>query len=89
MNPCRGLLRDDCKIFANLRIAFVSSSSLYVYIQVTFERPASSSSSSTLELVAGFGEDSSVVGAGACPDLATLPPPIHKYDAFESFNKKL
>ena len=88
MNPCRGVLR-DCKIFANLRIVFVSSSSLCVYIQVTFERPASSSSSSTLELVAGYGEDSSVVGAGACPDLATLPPPIHKYDAFESFNKKL
>ena len=88
MNPSRGLLR-DCKIFANLRIAFVSSSSLCVYIQVTFERPASSSSSSTLELVAGYGEDSSVVGAAACPDLATLPPPIHKYDAFESFNKKL
>ena len=88
MNPSRSLLR-DCKILTNLRIAFVSSSSLCVYIQVTFERPASSSSSSTLELVAGYGEDSSVVGAGACPDLATLPPPIHKYDAFESFNKKL
>ena len=74
-------------IFANLRTAFVSSSSLYVYIQVTFERQASSSS--TLELVAGYGEDSSVVGAAKCPDLGTLPPPLHKYDAFESFNKKL